>query len=237
MAIVYRHRRCDDNSIFYIGIGAERSRALSKDGRNRHWRNIANKHGFVAEITHDDICWEEACVIEKYLIEFYGRRDLGKGGLVNMTDGGDGVFGMKQSERCKITSSATHKGVPKPEHVRKKISESNRGKRVSEESRRKMSLAKKGKKAPHVSELNKKRVGELHRMFGKKHSEDTKRKIGIKSKMRCGENACKGIRVIDTYTGIEYKTMKLASISTGYDYPKLKKNIKRGTDKRFKACR
>jgi uncharacterized protein involved in tellurium resistance len=32
--------------------------------------------------------WEEACKKETFFISYYGRKDLGLGSLVNMTDGG-----------------------------------------------------------------------------------------------------------------------------------------------------
>lgn len=89
MAIVYQHKRKDNNEIFYIGISKKYDRAYSKKSRNQYWKNIVNKYDYFVEITHENICWEEACVIERYLISFYGRYDLGLGKLVNMTDGGD----------------------------------------------------------------------------------------------------------------------------------------------------
>ena len=101
MAIVYQHIRKDSNEVFYVGIGLNEERAYTKDSRNRHWKNIVNKHGYIVEITHKDILWEEACVIEKYLIQFYGRKDLGLGMLVNKTDGGDGIPGMRHSEETR----------------------------------------------------------------------------------------------------------------------------------------
>jgi hypothetical protein len=133
MAIVYQHRRKDTNEIFYIGIGKNENRAY-KCGkfRSEFWNNIA-KHGYVIEITHRDITWEEACVIEKYLISFYGRRDLDLGPLVNLTDGGEGGFGMilNDEAREKIRQfqlSLNKKGKPgrkksieEIEKIRKKL--------------------------------------------------------------------------------------------------------------------
>jgi hypothetical protein len=98
MAIVYLHRRNDIQdlfqNVFYVGIGDTQKRAYSKLGRNKHWHNTVKKFGYAIEITHFDIIWQEACAIEKYLISFYGRRDLKLGSLCNMTDGGDGSLGL-----------------------------------------------------------------------------------------------------------------------------------------------
>jgi len=90
---VYRHRRLDTNEIFYVGIGRER-RPYSKKDRNEHWKNIVSKYGYTVEIIAEDLSKEDACELEVFLISLYGRRDLNKGNLVNLTDGGDGVKGI-----------------------------------------------------------------------------------------------------------------------------------------------
>lgn len=118
MAIVYQHRRKDNNNVFYVGIGLSKYRATqkSKSARNAHWHRIVSKHGYTIEITHKDICWEEAQSIEKYLISFW-REYYGKEALANQTDGGDGTFGYKQSEE-----------------TRKKISQKANGRKYSKET-------------------------------------------------------------------------------------------------------
>ena len=90
MAIVYTHKRLDTGEVFYVGIGKSEKRAHSSKRRGKFWNDFTKNHSYTVEITHRDIIWEEACSIERYLISFYGRRDLGEGCLVNMTDGGDG---------------------------------------------------------------------------------------------------------------------------------------------------
>lgn len=105
MAYVYQHTRNDTGEIFYIGIGKDKYRKTSKSKRNPLWNNIVKKHGYTVTVTHDDIIWEEACVIEKYLISFYGRVNNSTGILSNMTDGGEGSSGYVMSEdRKKLLS-------------------------------------------------------------------------------------------------------------------------------------
>jgi len=105
MAVVYQHIRLDTNEIFYIGIGKTLTRATSKLNRNRYWKNIINKTEYNVEILFNDLTWEESCQIEKYLIKYYGRKDLGLGNLVNMTDGGDGILNLHKDSRDKISKS------------------------------------------------------------------------------------------------------------------------------------
>jgi hypothetical protein len=119
MAIVYIHRRNDIKdtflNVFYIGIGKNTQRAYHKrkSDRSDFWRKIVTKSGYSVEITHTDLCWEEACVIEKYLIYFYGRRDINLGNLCNLTDGGDGSFGHVNSKISNIKKSIAIKNLYK----------------------------------------------------------------------------------------------------------------------------
>jgi hypothetical protein len=90
--LLYFHRRNDDNTIFYVGIGGKR-RPSDTTNRNRYWHNIVEKVGYSVEIIHTNLTWEQACILEIKYIKQFGRFDLGLGKLVNMTDGGDGVKG------------------------------------------------------------------------------------------------------------------------------------------------
>lgn len=108
---VYLHRRNDTGHVFYVGKGAIRprqrtqrfERAYSKDGRSPHWLNIVAKHGYTVEVVASCESDGDAQRLEIELIVKYGRADLGKGYLVNLTDGGDGhsgrVFSSAQRAR------------------------------------------------------------------------------------------------------------------------------------------
>jgi len=102
MAVLYRHIRLDTNTPFYIGIGQDEKRAYDKHHRNDHWKRIVKKHGYKVHIMMDDLTWEEACQKEIEFIQLYGRKDLGLGTLVNMTDGGDGNLNPSKETRTKI---------------------------------------------------------------------------------------------------------------------------------------
>lgn len=89
MAIVYRH--IDNlNNVFYVGIGKNKNRAFDYLNRSFFWKRHSKKYGVNAEIIAKNIDYDTAKELEVLLISEYGRRDLGKGNLVNMTDGGDG---------------------------------------------------------------------------------------------------------------------------------------------------
>jgi len=122
---VYRHRRLDTNEIFYIGIGSTNNykRAYNKNTRNKHWINIINKTKYEIEIIYENLDWNTACELETLLIKEYGRKDLGLGTLVNMTDGGDGITNKIWTDESKS-----------------KLSQSSKGKKISNKTKEKMSI-------------------------------------------------------------------------------------------------
>ena len=111
MAYLYRHIRADKNEPFYVGIGSDNAfkRAYDTGNRNRHWRNIVKNTAYDVEIILEEITWEEACKKEKEFISLYGRTDLGLGSLCNLTEGGEGVIGMKHTDETKKKISEDNK--------------------------------------------------------------------------------------------------------------------------------
>ena len=162
MAIVYEHLRNDTNEVFYVGIGVEEGRAFNKHNRNKHWHNIVNKAGYTVNIVYEDIEHDEAKNIEILLIEKYGRKDLGLGNLVNMTDGGEGSLGLICSEE-----------------TRQKRSEAMKGKTISEETKLKMSEAKK-----NMSDETKQKIGEAAK--GRTHLDESKQKMSLHKRNKKG---------------------------------------------------
>lgn len=131
MFYIYLHIQSDTSKPFYVGKG-KGDRAYSTN-RSKLWKNVASKHGWKAVIICDDLTEEEAFEVEKFYIKEYGRRNLGTGNLVNLTDGGEGLSGHIVSEETRNKISEANKGKMKPpcsEEQRTKISEACKG-RVS----------------------------------------------------------------------------------------------------------
>lgn len=118
---VYRHRRLDNDSVFYIGIGNQPNhyRARTKFGRNSHWNNVAEKYGFIYEVMYSKLSKEEAVECEIFLISLYGRYDLNEGNLVNKTDGGDMGCGyiVTDTERKAVSDRVKLGGNPRAKKI------------------------------------------------------------------------------------------------------------------------
>lgn len=144
MSIVYRHRRLDTFEVFQIGIGKTEKRAYSKKNRNKWWKNIILKTEYSVEIIIEDVSWKEAQEVEVLLISEYGRRDLGLGNLVNLTNGGEGTQGIIVSDKTKqnMSISATGRKHSNEAKEKNRIASSN----VSEETKLKRYLKNKGLK-------------------------------------------------------------------------------------------
>jgi len=188
MAYVYKHLRKDNNDVFYIGIGLSKNfkRAYSKCNRNNYWKNIVNKVDYIIEIIHTNITWEEACNIEIKLIKEYGRKDLNEGELVNMTNGGDGIVGLIQTDEHRRKNSEANKGRPKStKHIEK-----FKNRIQSDETKRKISLKNKGRictdetKRKISDKLKNKMIGDKNPFFGKEHTNKAKEQISNSLKGR-----------------------------------------------------
>lgn len=97
---VYLHRKKTTGEVFYVGKGT-RDRAWKHSSRNGYWKKVSKKYGYTVEIVLDNLQEWYALELEKDLISYYGRKNLGDGTLVNLTDGGEGSSGYIVSEQCR----------------------------------------------------------------------------------------------------------------------------------------
>jgi len=125
----------EDGTPYYAGKGSgRRGRISSKHGVLRRPKDSSRI------IMQDWPSEEDAFEAEKFLILYYGRKDLGTGCLRNLTDGGEGSSGCVQSEESKNKKRLSLLGKPHSEERRKHQSEAKKGKKRSEAARKKSSV-------------------------------------------------------------------------------------------------
>jgi hypothetical protein len=94
-----------DRTPYYIGKG-EGGRAYCKHNRSCSVPKDKSKIIFLKK----NLTEEEAFKHEIYMIDVFGRKDLGTGILRNLTNGGEGASGLVHSEESKRIQSLIKKG-------------------------------------------------------------------------------------------------------------------------------
>lgn len=152
---VYRHTKASTSEVFYIGIGSSKNykRAKTIYGRNNFWNKIFKKYGVEVDILSINNSLEEAREIEKILVSWYGRRDLNKGTLVNLTDGGEGSQNIFVSQETRNRQSSSRKGKVLSQETKDKIGNYQRGRKKPISFSIKMSKIHKGKIVSEDSKL------------------------------------------------------------------------------------
>jgi hypothetical protein len=171
---VYAYIRKSNLKPYYIGKGKD-YRAWTQQN---HAVSVPKDKSKII-ILESNLTEVGALAIERRLIRWWGRKDLGTGILLNRTDGGDGNTNMTRN--------------PVSEETRKKLSKAGKNRKVSKETREKIANSLKGRtRLPEtllkISESRKekpwseKRRASVKSMKGRKISEETKLKISLSKK-------------------------------------------------------
>lgn len=164
---IYLHRKASNGEPFYIGKGKLRrsmkgyERAHACDHRSAFWGRVVTKHGFIVEIIAHCITDTEAQRLERQLISEYGRKNIGRGPLVNLTDGGDGHAGIIVSAALRALRSKNSRG--------KRSEAWTASIRASRKNGGNGGVVKRGDKLPEkwMQSLSRSKLGDKNPYFGK----------------------------------------------------------------------
>lgn len=175
---VYIYRDPTSGQPFYVGKGKgpRYSRHLKRQDKHPLTQKIQKLSALNEEPRIDVIEMPSegfALRAEEFLIAYFGRKDLGLGPLLNLTDGGEGSSGIKMSQATKDKLSLAFRGKrqtpetiakrmagrkPLSEEARERISKSKRGVPLTEEHKAKLAAAKLGKVRGPRSEETKAKI-------------------------------------------------------------------------------
>ena len=132
----------------YVGKGKRDRWKIPPNKRNNiHLLRIYEKYGDLPVVkVREFLSEEDAAETEKAFIKALGRRELGTGPLVNMTEGGEGISGYSHLEITRLHLSATMRGKPKHAEFGAKISLVQRGIAKTPEHCAAIGLASRGRK-------------------------------------------------------------------------------------------
>lgn len=112
-------------------------------------------------------------------------------------------FGIRHSEETRQKISKSHEGKIISEETRQKISLSNIGRIFSEEHKKKIGLASK-KRFLDGNNPFKDQKGEKHPLYGKKHSEETRKKMSESGRNRPPKTEETRRKISEIHKGIKF---------------------------------
>jgi len=204
-----------DHEPFYIGQGKNDRYKTSLKHGSKYKMNKINKiieDGYEPRVIklYENLNFEKAIKLEMELINLIGRRDLGKGPLVNLTDGGEGTLNMNEEIKNKIREKSKKHKHPEEKKEKMRLEKKkyfdngnttwNKGKHWSDEMKLKLT--------------NKSNSGKT---FTKEHK--NKMSENAKRQMMNGNSVAKQPIPVIQYTIYkeylnEYESIKSASIIT-----------------------
>ena len=155
----------EDGTPYYVGKGSYK-RAYVRHRKGSRLYPPKNRHNILIQ---EHPLEKDAFAAEVFFIAYYGRKSLGTGCLLNLTDGGE--------------KPPSQRGVYHSKESRLRTAESNRGRKRSKETKDKMSAAQKGNKKGRGHKVSLEHIARLKAVhIGRVPSKETRLKMSIAKK-------------------------------------------------------
>ena len=197
---VYAYLRSKDSKTAKAGTPYYIGKGTKKRMFEKHSVGMPDDKNNIV-ILFDGLLEMGAFILERKLISWYGRKDLGTGILQNRTDGGEGVSGRIVTTEQKHKSRIANVGQKRTKQTCMNIKEALAmvslsgednhfyGKEHTDETKKKMSAAKKGKSYDEIygDKADDMRKSRSEKLTGRIFSEESRKKVseankGVKKK-------------------------------------------------------
>jgi hypothetical protein len=139
----------EDGTPYYVGKG-HGDRAFRNHYRcGKLWANPPRDKNNILLQEHS--IEKDAIVAERFFILYYGRKNLGTGVLRNLTDGGEGVSGLRCTASTREKLSRAFKGKPLSAEHRRNVGLGLLGRPCSDKTRHLIQVAQVGKSRPQTT--------------------------------------------------------------------------------------